>query len=683
MIPEQAQNRIRQLTKQIREHNYNYYVLSNPVISDYDFDMLLEELIKLEKEYPEFSKPDSPAQRVGGEIAKEFKHLKHKYPTLSLGNTYSRQELIDFDERVKKITGTDVEYVCELKYDGLSVSLTYINGYLKQAATRGDGIQGDDVTANVKTIKSIPLKLRGNDYAYEFVMRGEVYISHNDFEKMNQERTDIGETPFANPRNAASGSLKMLNSAEVAKRPLNCFLYFILSENLPFDTHYENLIKAKKWGFRISDHITKCKNINQIFDFINFWDKARNDLPFDIDGVVIKVNSLKQQKNLGFTAKNPRWAIAYKFKAERVETKLLSISYQVGRTGAITPVANLKPIQLAGTTVKRASLHNADIIKKLDVRINDMVYVEKGGEIIPKIVGVDFSQRPKDSVPVKYKEYCPECKTPLIRKQDEVKHFCPNEFGCAPQIKGKIEHFISHNAMNIDSLGQGKIEILYAHNLINNIADLYDLKYEQLINLEKKFVNQDTEKTRIVRFKEKTVDNILKGIEKSKQVAFDRVLFAIGIRYVGATVAKKLANHYKNIDNLSSATLEQLISVDEIGEKIAQSIIDYFKEHRNRTIIKRLKDNGIQFAIKEKANKSDILQEKSFVISGLFAHFSRDELKNIIEQNNGRNTSSLSPKTDFLLAGKNMGPAKLAKAQKLKIKIISEKEFINMITLDG
>ncbi len=681
MNKEEAKNRIKELTEQIREHNYQYYVLSSPVISDYDFDMLLEELIKLEKQYPEFAKPDSPTQRVGGDITKEFKQVKHKYPMLSLGNTYSESEIKDFDTRVKKNIAEDVEYVCELKYDGLSINLIYINGFLKQAVTRGDGFQGDDVTANVKTIKSIPLKLKNNDYPEEFEMMGEIYMPRNSFERLNEERIEIGETPFANPRNAASGSLKMQDSSEVAKRHLDCILYYLFGENIPFQTHYENLMKAKQWGFKISNNIKKCKNIAEIFDFINYWDTARKNLPFNIDGVVIKVNSYEQQQKLGYTAKSPRWAIAYKFKTERVSTRLLSIDYQVGRTGSITPVANLEPVQLGGTTVKRASLHNADIIKKLDVRIGDIVYVEKGGEIIPKIVGVDISQRQKNSKPVKFIDKCPECGTTLIRKEGEANHYCPNENECPPQIKGKLEHFISRKAMNIDSLGQGKIQILYDNNLVKNIADLYDLSYEDLFGLEKIYKEVKNKKEKKISFKEKTANNILKGIESSKQVSFQRVLYSLGIRYVGETVAKKLANHYKNIDNLMNANFEELTNVEEIGEKIAESIINFFKNEKNKTIIERLKNKGLQFKIKQANDiiKKNKLNGKSFVVSGIFKNFSRDEIKKTIEENGGKNISSISSKTDFVLAGDKMGPAKKIKAEKLGIPIISEDDFLNMI----
>ena len=680
MNKEEAKIKIGKLSEEIEKHNYNYYVLSNPVISDYDFDLLLDELIDLEKQFPDLIKPDSPTQRVGGEITKEFKQVTHKYPMLSLSNTYSEEEVRDFEKRVNKIIDEKVEYVCELKYDGVAICLIYKNGLLTQAVTRGDGVQGDDVITNVKTIRSIPLKLHG-DFPDEFEIRGEIYYPHDGFKKLNDERIEIGEDPFANPRNAASGTLKMQDSAEVSKRPLDCILYYLLGDKLPNKTHYNNLQDAKKWGFKISKNIAICKNLEEIFEFINDWNEGRKKLPFDIDGVVIKVNSIAEQEKLGSTAKSPRWAIAYKYKAERVATKLLSIDYQVGRTGAITPVANLKPILLAGTIVKRASLHNADIIAQLDVRIGDMVYVEKGGEIIPKIVGVDISKRPESAVKVKFIENCPECGTQLVRKEGEAIFYCPNESGCPPQIKGKLEHFISRKAMNIDSLGEGKIEMLYDNNLVLNIADLYDLKYEQLFGLEKIFPTTEDKKERKVSFKDKTVRNILNGIEASKQVPFERVLYALGIRYVGETVAKKLAYFHKNIDNIKNATFDDLINIDEIGEKIAEAVINYFKNKKYLEIIERLKNKGIQFEISKQTTdiKENKLDNKSFVVSGVFKDFSRDEIKKQIEDYGGRNVSSVSSKTDFILAGENMGPSKLKKAQELNIPIISEEDFVEMV----
>ncbi len=680
MIKKEVKELIEKLRREINEHNHNYYVLSQPEISDYDFDMLLEKLVKLEAEHPEFFDPDSPTQRVGGEITKKFNNVVHKYPMLSLGNTYSEAELLDFDQRVKKQIGNDYEYVCELKYDGVAIGLTYINGRLSHAVTRGDGVKGDDVTANVKTIKSIPIKLSGNDFPDEFEIRGEILFPLEGFIKLNEEREIAGETAFANPRNSASGSLKMLDSKEVAKRPLDCYLYYLLGDNLPFNTHYKNLNKAKDWGLKVSQYIAKCRNIDEVFNFIKEWDKNRNILPYIIDGIVIKVNSFEQQKQLASTAKSPRWAIAYKFKADRIATKLLSISYQVGRTGAITPVANLEAVQLAGTTVKRATLHNADIIKNLDVRVGDVVFVEKGGEIIPKIIAVDLEKRKENSEIVKFIENCPECGTKLIRKEGEVNHYCPNEIECPPQIKGKIEHFISRKAMNIDSLGEGKIEIIYDNGLINNIADLYSLSYDDLFGLEREYINEDTGKSRIVKFKEKTVENILNAIEESKNVPFERVLYALGIRYVGETVAKTLAKHFENIEAIIKADFEALKEVEEIGEKIAESIVQYFNDERNLKIFELLKNAGLQFEIiNDNSNiKTDKLINKNFVVSGIFS-ISRDEIKQIIIDNGGKNVSSISSKTDFVLAGENMGPSKLEKANKLGIPIISEDNLMKIL----
>ena len=675
-MSESIQHRIEELSKKIEEHNYNYYVLSNPTISDYDFDMMLEELIKLEKEHPEYQLPDSPSLRVGGQITKEFKTVKHKYPMLSLGNTYSEEELNDFDDRVKKALTEPYEYVCELKYDGVAIGLTYKNGRLVQAVTRGDGEQGDDVTTNVKTIKSIPLKLRGNNYPDEFEIRGEIFMPRSSFDEINKEREEIGDAPLANPRNAASGTLKMQDSAQVAKRNLDCYLYFVLGETLPHQSHYENLLAAKSWGFKVPESVLKTNSIQGVFQFINKWDVERADLEFDIDGVVLKVNSYEQQKALGFTAKSPRWAIAYKFKAQRVATILESISYQVGRTGAITPVANLKPVLLAGTTVKRASLHNADIIEKLDVRVGDTVFVEKGGEIIPKIVAVDESKRPVGGgsdlfasalEPTKYITHCPECNAELIRNEGEANHYCPNELACPPQVKGKMEHFVSRKAMDIDSLGGETIAQLYDAGLIKNIADLYELKKEDLLQLE--------------RMAEKSVNNLLAGIEASKAITFERVLYAIGIRHIGETTAKKLAYYFKNIDALEKATVEQLLEVGDIGEKIAQTIVEYFKDQRNIEIIERLKKHGLQFQLSEEqlTNTSDKLKDLSFVVSGVFSKFSRDDLKKAIEQNGGKNVGSISGKTSYVIAGENMGPEKLKKAEKLGVPIISEDDFIKMI----
>ncbi len=673
-------NRIEDISSIINEHNYNYYVLAKPVISDYDFDMLLEELEKLESENPEFVLPDSPTQRVGGDITKEFQQVKHTYPMLSLSNTYSEDEIRDFENRIKKILEQEVEYECELKYDGASISLTYIKGMLLRAVTRGDGIQGDDVTTNIKTIKSIPLKLKG-DFPDEFEIRGEIFMHKDGFARLNAERIENGEDPFANPRNSTAGSIKMQDSSEVAKRPLDCFLYFLLGKNLPFDNHYDNLMKAKEWGFNIPKHtLAKCSTIEEVMDFIHDWEKGREKLSFEIDGVVIKVNNYAQQEELGSTAKSPRWAIAYKYKAERVATRLNKITYQVGRTGAITPVANLEPVQLAGTTVKRASLHNADIIEALDVRERDIVYVEKGGEIIPKIVGVDLTKRDKGIVKTEYIKHCPECGTPLKRKEGEANHYCPNDAGCPPQIKGRIEHFISRNAMDIDSLGEGKIEMLYVNGLVKNPSDLYFLEYDQLIGLEKLIEATEDKKEKKLSFKEKTVTNILNGIEASKKIPFDRVLFALGIRYVGQTVAKKLAAHYRNINALKQVTFEELILVDEIGEKIAESAMNYFNDPRNLEIIERLKEKGVQFELKEEVKiKSDKLKGKIIVASGKLENFSREEIKQVILEHGGKPVSSVSKKTDYLLAGENIGPNKLAKAKELGIKIIDEGAFLEMI----
>lgn len=681
MTPKEAKERIKVLTKEINHHNHNYYQLSNPIISDYDFDMLLQELIKLELDFPDFKLQESPTQRIGGDITKEFQQIKHKYPMLSLGNTYSQEEIIDFDERIRKQMLNDFEYVCELKFDGVAIGLSYKNGILVQAVTRGDGTQGDDVTANVRTIKSIPLKLEG-DYPNEFEIRGEIFYPHKGFKQLNEERIENGESPFANPRNAASGTLKMQNSKEVANRPLDCFMYILYGENLPKNTHYDNLLEAKKWGFKISKNIAKCKNTDEVFEFIRDWDLGRKDLDFDIDGIVIKLNSLKEQEKLGFTAKSPRWAISYKFKAERVLTELLSVSYQVGRTGAITPVANLRPVLLAGTIVKRASLHNADIIENLDIRDRDFVYVEKGGEIIPKIVSINLKKRKQDSQSLKYIINCPECKTPLIRNEGEANHYCPNILSCPPQIKGRIEHFISRKAMNIDSLGEGKIEMLFEHRLVQNIADLYDLKFEDLLDLEKIFPAEGTKKERKVSFKKKTVENILNGLKASKEVPFERVLYALGIRYVGETVAKKLAAYFKNIDAILKADFETLIGVDEIGHKIADSVIESFKLSENINLIERLKISGLQFEKNGEDDKlkKDIFGGKSFIVSGVFEDYSRDQLKQLIESYGGKNISAISSKTNYVLAGEKMGPAKLAKAKKLNIPIISESDFEEMIS---
>ncbi|MBN2610064.1 MAG: NAD-dependent DNA ligase LigA [Bacteroidales bacterium] len=666
MDPKTAELRIRQLRETINGHNYKYYVLAQPSISDFEYDTLMNELIMLEAAFPEFNDPASPSQRVGSDINRNFEQLPHAYPMLSLGNTYSRQELADFHNRVVKSLQEDVQYVCELKYDGASISLTYENGRLVQALTRGDGEKGDNVIDNVKTIRSIPLQLKGEDYPEKFVIRGEIFLPHEGFEKMNREREEAGDPLFANPRNAAAGTLKIQNPRLVARRPLDCFLYFLLGDKLPFGSHYDNLQKAKEWGFKIPAYMQVCKSIDEVYTFIDHWDTARKKLPFDIDGVVIKVNSYAQQRKLGFTAKTPRWAISYKFRAEQALTRLLSIDYQVGRTGAITPVANLEPVKLAGTTVKRASLHNADQIALLDIRLDDYVYIEKGGEIIPKVVGVEKSKRSLFSQPVEYITVCPECNTPLKRKEGEAKHYCPNENGCPPQIKGRIEHFVSRRAMDI-GLAEATIEQLYNHGLIGNQADLYNIKKEDLINLE--------------RFAEKSAENLVKSIIKSKEVPFERVLFALGIRYVGETVAKKLARHFKSIDNLQYAGIDELMAVEEIGEKIAESIIQFFRDVRNQLMVEKLKDAGVCFSIKENEEEKtgNQLQGKIFVISGVFTKFSRDELKDLIEKYGGKNAGSISSKTDYVVAGENMGPAKLQKAQELGIPVIDENDFLKLL----
>ncbi len=675
MIPNSAKDKIQQLSKELEQHNYNYYVLDNATISDFEFDKLLEELISLEKQFPEFLSENSPSQRVGGQITKNFQSVKHQYAMLSLSNSYSVDDMIDFDRRVKEGLGIvsngglfeeQIEYVCELKFDGLSISLIYEDGVLKQAITRGDGVQGDDVTTNAKTIKSIPLQLQGN-YPQKFEIRGEVFMPRPVFDAINKEREEIGDALMANPRNAASGSMKMQDSAQVAKRKLDCFLYYVLGENLPHQSHIENMHAAKTWGFKISEDAKLCNGINEVLDFINYWDTKRFDLPYDTDGIVIKVNNYNQQKNLGFTAKSPRWAIAYKFKTEQVSTQLLDISYQVGRTGAITPVANLQPVALGGTTVKRASLHNADIIEKLDVRIGDYVFVEKGGEIIPKIIGVDLTKRNQHSEPTKYITHCPECNSLLRRTETEANHFCPNENECPPQVIGRMEHFVSRKAMNIDSLGGETIAQLFKAGLVKNIADLYDLKKEQLLCLE--------------RMAEKSANNLIEGLEASKQIPFERVLYAIGIRHVGETTAKKIAKKVKSLDVLINSTKEELLAIDEVGEIIAISIADFFSTESNQTIISKLKQAGLKFELSNEQQQggSEKLKDLTFVISGVFALHSRDQYKDMIELHGGKNSSSISKKTSFILAGDNMGPEKLKKAESLGVKIITEDEFLGMI----
>jgi len=672
-------NRIAFLRQELEKHNYLYYLLSQPVISDYDYDMMLRELEKLEREHPEFTDPNSPTQRVGSDINVEFTQVAHKYPMLSLSNVYNETELYDFDERVRKDLANDYRYVCELKYDGASISLTYRDGELLRAVTRGDGVQGDDVTANARTIRTIPLKLQGSDFPEEFEIRGEIMMTHPVFNKLNEERLEAGDTPFANPRNAAAGTLKMQNSAQMAKRSLDCFLYYLLGENLPAQSHFDNLQKAREWGFKVPTEIALCENMEQVCQFIKHWADRRDQLPFDIDGIVVKVDSLAQQRQLGMRAKSPRWAVAYKFPAERVETRLNSISYQLGRTGAVTPVANLEPVRLAGTTVKRASLHNADFMQTLDLRIGDAVYVEKGGDIIPKVIAVNMEKRSEDSQPAQFVVRCPECDAELKRNEGEAAWYCTNDDGCPPQIKGRIEHFISRKAMNIDSLGEGKIELLYDKGLVSNVADLYSLKYEQLFGLEKVMTDEEGN-TKKIGFREKTAEKILAGIETSKQAPFERTLYAIGIRFVGETIAKKLARSFHSIDKLANATFEELVAVDEIGERIAASVVDFFSRHANQILVERLTQAGLQFTVDDSAHqvKSEALKDKSIVVSGVFT-IPRDDVKKMVEEHGGKNSSSISSKTDYVLAGEKMGPEKLKKAEALGIPIISEKEFYEML----
>ena len=661
--------RIDQLRTDLHRHNYNYYVLNTPEISDKEFDDMMRELQDLEKEHPEYQDENSPTMRVGSDLNKNFTQVTHKYPMLSLGNTYSENEVTDFYDRVKKALNEDFEICCELKYDGTSISLTYENGKLVRAVTRGDGEKGDDVTDNVKTIRTIPLVLHGNNYPEHFEIRGEILMPWEVFEELNREKEAREEPLFANPRNAASGTLKLQNSAIVASRKLDAYLYYLLGEELPCDGHYENLQTAAGWGFKISEHTKKTHSLEEVFEYIRYWDTERKNLPVATDGIVLKVNSMRQQKSLGFTAKSPRWAIAYKFQAERALTRLNRVTYQVGRTGAITPVANLDPVQLSGTIVKRASLHNADIIEGLDLHIGDMVYVEKGGEIIPKITGVDKDARGMlIGEKVKFITNCPECGSKLVRYEGEAAHYCPNETACPPQIKGKIEHFISRKAMNIDGLGPETVDTFYRLGLIKDTADLYQLTAEDIKNLD--------------RMGEKSAENIIKGIKASKEVPFERVLFALGIRFVGETVAKKIAKSFNNIEELENADLEKLTSIDEIGEKIAQSILIYFSSPLNVSLIERLKSAGLQLYRKEEDlnEYTDKLAGQSIVISGVFTHHSRDEYKGLIEKNGGKNVGSISTKTSFILAGENMGPSKLEKAHKLGIKIISEDEFLTLIS---
>ncbi len=660
--------RIGQLREELHRHNYNYYVLNSPTISDHDFDFLMKELQELETKHPECYDPNSPTMRVGSDINKNFEQVVHKYPMLSLANTYSEADVTEFYDRVSKgLEGEPFEICCEMKFDGTSISLTYEGGKLVRAVTRGDGEKGDDVTANVKTIKSIPLVLHGNNYPQEFEIRGEILMPWTIFEQLNKEREENEEPLFANPRNAASGTLKLQNSSVVASRKLDAYLYYLLGEKLPTDGHYENLQEAAKWGFKISDIMRKCRTLQEIFDFINYWDVERKNLPVATDGIVLKVNSLRQQRNLGYTAKSPRWAIAYKFQAERACTRLNSIDYRVGRTGIITPVANLDPVQLSGTIVKRASLHNADIIEGLNLHIGDMVYVEKGGEIIPKITGVDEAVRRPGSLKVQFVTECPVCGSKLIRYEGEAAHYCPNETACPPQIKGKIEHFISRRAMNIDGLGPETVDLFYQEGLIKNAADLYNLQASDICGLD--------------RMGEKTAENIIASLQASKHVPFERVLFALGIRFVGETVAKKLTRVLKSMDAVEQATLDDLIHIDEVGEKIAGSILTYFANANNHQFVDQLRQAGLTMQLSEEQTEGQTnkLDGKTIVISGVFEHYSRDEYKTLIEKHGGKNTGSISAKTSFILAGSNMGPAKLEKAQKLGIKILNEDDFLSLI----
>jgi len=662
-----VEKKINALKEELRRHNYSYYVLDEPTITDYEFDLKLKELQELESKYPEFADPNSPTQRVGGEITKIFNTVVHKNRMYSLDNSYSKEDILDWEKRIQRILGdVPLEFTCELKYDGASINISYENGSFAKAVTRGDGFMGDDVTANVRTIRSIPLLLK-NDVFRSFEIRGEIILPLKGFEKMNRERVEAGEDPYRNPRNTASGSLKLQDSAEVANRPLDCLLYQVVADNNPFATHFETLSYAETLGFKVPKTMKLCRNLDEVLDFLEYWDKERHQLPYETDGVVIKVNSLAHQEELGYTAKSPRWALAYKFKAEQARTVLNGVDYQVGRTGAITPVASLEPVELAGTIVKRASLHNADQIEKLDLRINDTVFVEKGGEIIPKIVGVDKVLRKADSKPISYITHCPDCGTELVRKEGDAKHYCPNEFGCPTQITGRIQHFVSRKAMNIDGLGAESVELLFKSGLISNFADLYELKMEQIIPLE--------------RMAEKSAGNMIKGIEASKKIPFEKVLFALGIRYVGETVAKKLARHYKNIDALMAANFQELVEVDEIGERIAESIIDFFAIDSNRELVSRLKGYGLNLAMDESlyANQTDKLSGKIFVVSGVFHVFSRNELKKSIEDNGGKVSGSISKKTTYIVAGDNMGPSKKEKAETLGIPIISEQNYLSMI----
>lgn len=677
---QQARKRVSELTAQLNEHNHRYYVLAQPSISDYEYDMLMEELIGLEADFPELLDPNSPSQRVGGEVTRKFPVVKHKYPMMSLGNTYSKEEIEDFDQRIRKAIGDDFEYVCELKFDGVAIGITYRNRAMLRAVTRGDGTQGDEVTTNIKTIRSLPLTLPKEGLPDEFEVRGEVFLPHKSFLKINKEKAAHEEEPFANPRNAAAGSLKMQDSALVARRGLDCFIYGLFSEEPAFATHYESLQALRERGFKVSEFIKRCSTLEEVFLYIETMEQLRPELPFDIDGVVIKVNNYMQQEELGYTAKSPRWAIAYKFKAERVATRLLDVIYQVGRTGAVTPVAVLKPVAVAGTTVKRASLYNADRMAELDLHKLDEVFVEKGGDIIPKIVGVNGAVRPANAHKIEFASHCPECGAELVRVEGEAAHYCPNSEHCPPQILGKIEHFISRKAMDVETLGQGRIEILMSNKLVRNFADLYDLQYKQLLGLEKTLTDPVTQKTKKISFREKTVENILNALEQSKQVPFERVLFALGIRQLGETMARKLARHFGNIDALMNAGFEELNGIHEVGEKMAQSILDYFNDPEHQEIIERLKKAGLQFSTEKDAPTGNgKLEGSTLVVSGVFSKYSRDEIKAQIEKHGGKVTGSVSSKTTFLVAGENMGPEKRKKAEELGVMIISEEELESII----
>jgi len=670
MKEEEAKEKIEVLSRELEAHNHRYYVLNDPQISDYEFDMKLKELLGLEEQFPQFAYDHSPTKRVGGDITKKFNTVKHEYPMLSLSNTYNQDEIVDWEQRLRKTIEEDIEYVCELKYDGVAISVSYEQGELVRAVTRGDGENGEEVTANIKTIPSIPLKLDPALVPAKFEIRGEVFFPLDNFKRLNQERESAGEALYANPRNTASGTLKLQDSKLVAQRGLDCYLYFVLGDQLDIQDHYSGLLLAAKWGFKVppvaNKMLQKCKNIDEIMSFIHHWDELRKDLNLETDGVVIKVNSFAQQEVLGMTAKSPRWAIAYKYKTERLSTKLESVSYQVGRTGAITPVANLSPVLLGGTTVKRASLHNADQIEKLGIRIGDSVFVEKGGEIIPKVVGYDESSRKASNEQIVYPSHCPECDTILVRNEGEAQHYCPNEWACPPQVKGKIVHFIARKAMNIDGLGEESIDLFYKEGLISNVADLYSLNAEKLLPLD--------------RLADKSVSNILSSIEVSKEVPFERVLFALAIRFVGETVAKKLAKAFKNIDALMAASQEELEATEDVGGRIAESLIGFFEKKTNQDLIQRLRDAGIQMELAQGSEPvSDLLADQSVVVSGVFNKYSRDQIKALIETHGGKNVSSISAKTSFILAGENMGPSKLAKAEKLGVKLMSEDEFIKLI----